>query len=129
MKTDNLIIGKALKPFKSALGESFAKVEADIKSALGREEKKGENDPKQGVQLKDGDWKASASFKLVRKNGESLQLPPNAPWAILLCFGMRMNELAKSANSEIESSIPEICQVWVDEHKNKVKPLVPLVVA
>jgi len=116
MKTDNLIVIKALQPFRNVLGDSITKIEADIRSALGREEKRGENDPMKGVMIKDGEWKASASFKITRRNGETLQLPSNAAWAVLLCFGMRINELAKNADSEIQSTIPEICKSWIAEH-------------
>jgi hypothetical protein len=112
MKTENLIVEKAIAPFKNAIGDTaFPKVCNDIRSMLGRVEK--------DIVLKDGDWKAGASFKLSRKNGETIPLPPNNPATILLCFGMRFNELAKSADCEIEAGIPAQCKAWVTEHSRK----------
>jgi hypothetical protein len=120
MKTDTLDIAKALTPFHKTLGDSLSKIVNDIKSVLGRAG--GENDKNVKIDLKD--WKASAGFKLSRRTGESLQLPPNSPATILLCFGMRMNELAKQAGSEIQASIPESCSAWVEEHKKNKSQLV-----
>lgn len=111
MKTDNLIVEKALTPFKTALGDNMPKIIGDIKSLLGRVEK--------DIVIKDGDWKASASFKLSRRNGETVQLPANNPATILLCFGMRFVELAKNADCDIDCSIPEQCAAWVKEHSRK----------
>jgi len=111
MKTDNIVVEKALNPFKTAIGNSMPKIVGDIKSLLGRVDK--------DVVVKDGDWKASAGFKLSRRNGETVQLPANNPATILLCFGMRFNELAKNADCEIEASIPTVCEAWVKEHSSK----------
>lgn len=113
MKTDNLVVEKALEPFKRSLGDSMAKIVGDIKSLLGRVDK--------DVIVKDGDWKASAGFKLSRRNGETVQLPANNPATILLCFGMRFNELAKNADCGIEAGIPSQCEAWVKEHKITAK--------
>lgn len=113
MKIDTLDISAALNPFNSALGDSKAKIVNDIKSILGRAS--GKDDENVKVELKD--WKASAGFKLSRKTGESVQLPPNSPATILLCFGMRFNELAKSAGCKVEADIPANCETWVNEHK------------
>lgn len=121
MKIDTLDIGFALNPFNSSLGEAKPKIVNDIKSILGRAS--GKEDENVKIDLKD--WKASAGFKLTRKTGESLQLPPNSPATILLCFGMRFNELAKAANCKIEAEIPQVCEVWVNEHKqNKSAQLI-----
>ena len=124
MKVDSLNISDALNPFNSALGDSKAKIINDIKSILGRSS--GKDDENVKIDLKD--WKASAGFKLTRKTGESLQLPPNSPATILLCFGMRCNELAKSGGFKIEAEIPQVCETWVTEHKQgkvaKVQELV-----
>ena len=113
MKTDNLIVEKALEPFKRSLGDSMPKIVGDIKSLLGRVDK--------DVIVKDGDWKASAGFKLSRRNGETVQLPANNPATILLCFGMRFTELAKNADCNIEAGIPSQCEAWVKEHKLQPK--------
>lgn len=126
MKLDTLDIATALNPFNTALGESKAKIVNDIKSLLGREEKRGQDEgSKQGIQVKLKDWKATAGFKLTRSTGESIQLPANNPATVLLCFGMRFNELAKNADSTIEAGIPANCEAWVTEHKKKANVSVP----
>jgi hypothetical protein len=113
MKTDNLIIEKALAPFKLSLGDNMGKIINDIKALLGRVEK--------DIVVKDGEWKASAGFKLSRKNGETIQLPANNPATILLCFGMRIGELAKNADCSITAGIPSQCEAWVKEHSHQPK--------
>jgi hypothetical protein len=117
MKLDTLDISEALTPFNVALGDSKGKIVNDIKSLLGREEKRGETDPKQGITVKLKDWKATAGYKLTRTTGESIQLPPNSPATILLCFGMRFNELAKASETQVDASIPKACEHWVNDHK------------
>jgi hypothetical protein len=117
MKTDNLIVEKAIAVFKTAIGETaFPKVCNDIRSMLGRVEK--------DIVLKDGDWKAGASFKITRKNGETIPLPANNPATVLLCFGMRMNELAKAGDFDCQAAIPAQCKAWVTEHSRKVETTV-----
>lgn len=109
MKFDNLIVETALAPFKTSIGDkSFPKICNDIRSLLGRVEK--------DIVLKDGDWKAGASFKLTRKNGETVQLPANNPATTLLCFGMRLNELGKAGGFEPTATIPKDCIAWVENH-------------
>ena len=113
MKIETLDISSALNPFNAVLGDAKQKIVNDIKSILGRAS--GKDDENVKVELKD--WKASAGFKLTRKTGESLQLPPNSPATILLCFGMRFNELAEKAGCGIEATIPKVCEHWIDQHK------------
>ena len=113
MKFDNLVIENALAPFKSSLGDNMPKIVSDIKAQLGRVEK--------DIKLTDGAWKASAGFKLSRKNGETVQLPPNNPATILLCFGMRFVELAKNADCSLTAGIPSVCEAWVKEHSHQAK--------
>lgn len=121
MKLDTLDISNALKAFNDVLGDAKPKIVNDIKALLGREEKAGEADAKKGIQVSLKDWKASAGFKLTRKTGESLQLPANNPASILLCFGMRMNELAANADCEMSCTIPKNCEEWVNKHKQNRK--------
>lgn len=102
----------ALQAFKGELGESFGKICADVKSQLGRWEK--------DLQLTKGEWKCSATGKLTRKDGQSVQMPLNNPASTLLRFGMRLNELAKAGSFEIIATMPKECEFWVNEHrKNK----------
>lgn len=108
MKFDSLIVENALSPFRAAIGKNFDKICNDVRSLLGRVEK--------DIVLKDGEWKAGASSKLTRKNGESVQLPLNNPATTLLCFGMRLNELSKAGQFEAVAGIPKDCQSWVEQH-------------
>lgn len=108
-KLNNLNVSSALMPFKKSLGESFTKVEGDIKSMLGRLDK--------DIIAKAGEWKAGASFKLTSKEGYTLQLPLNNPAAQLLCFGMRANELADKGGMDVECTIPKNCEAWVEQHR------------
>lgn len=103
----------ALAPFRKAIGNAFPKIVADCKSMLGRVEK--------DIVTKAGDWKASATFKLSSKEGRTVQLPLNNPAAQLLCFGMRFNELCKSAGNDVEATIPKNCQAWIEEHARNMK--------
>jgi hypothetical protein len=117
MKADNLIVENAIVVFRTAIGETaFPKICNDIRSMLGRVEK--------DIVLKDGEWKAGASFKITRKNGETIPLPANNPATILLCFGMRMNELAKAGDFDCQAAIPTQCKSWVTEHSCKVETTV-----
>lgn len=117
MKTQTLNIEWALKPFTAALGDSMPKLVNDIRSMLGRVET--ENDGK-NVDLKTGDWKATSGFAIKRTDGTKIQLPPNNPATILICFGMRLNELAKAGDMVLEASVPEQCKAWVKEHTRKL---------
>ncbi len=107
-KLNNLNVESALAPFKTSLGKDFPKIVSDIKSLLGRVNK--------DIVAKMGNWKAGATFKLTSKEGYTVQLPANNPASILLCFGMRMNDLSNSAGCEIVATIPKSCEAWV-EHK------------
>lgn len=103
-----------LEPFRKAIGNCYDKIVADTKSMLGRVKE-------QEVTVKASAWKASAGFKLVSREGYTVQLASNNPCAILLCFAMRFNELARSAGCEIvATSIPKACEAWIEENSRKV---------
>lgn len=110
-KLNTLDAELALAPFKDVLGNHFPKIVADVKSMLGRITDK-------EVIAKPGSWKAGAKFKLTSKEGYTVQLPPNNPATILLCFGMRLNELAEVGVMDISATIPKNCEAWVDQHRN-----------
>jgi hypothetical protein len=109
----NLNPDVALKPFAKAIGNPYPKIVADCKSMLGKVEK--------DIVTTQGEWKASASFVLSSKEGRKVQLPLNNPAAQLLCFGMRFNELCKSAGNEVEATIPKNCTAWIEEHSRNFK--------
>lgn len=112
-KFNNLSPEVAFAPFASHLGKLLPKLTADTKAMLGRLEK--------DLETKPGEWKATASFKLSSKEGHTLQLPPNNPLTILLCFGMRINELAKVGGMAIQSSIPKACSDFITQEEMKLK--------
>lgn len=117
MKLDNLIVEKALAPFAKDIGEKhMPKIVNDVKAMLGRVEK--------DIKMTDGDWKASATFKLSRKNGEVVQLASNHPATVLLCFGMRLNDIAKNGEFEVTATVPKQCTAWIEQHK-KTRDEVP----
>lgn len=104
-KFNNLNPEVAFKPFAAQLGDLMPKLTNDAKTMLGRLEK--------DLETKPGEWKATASFKLTSKEGHTLQLPPNNPLTILLCFGLRINELSKTGGMELVATIPKACTDWV----------------
>ena len=112
-KLMNLDVVESLEPFRNALGKSFDKVVSDIKSILGREEK--------NMKVEQSDWKATARFQLKSKEGYTLQLPLNNPVSTLLCFGMRLNELAANGGFDVEADIPKNCLAWVEAHSKAVE--------
>ena len=101
-------VSKAIAPFATVLGDNHDKIVNDIRAALGRWNK--------DAKLTEGEWKASASFKLTRKDGIAIQMPANNPAAILLAFGMRICELEKAGGFEIEATIPKNCEAWIQQH-------------
>lgn len=113
---DNLHLAIALKPFAQILGEHYGKIVADVSAMLGRvkaEELKTERK----------EWKISAKCVLSSSDGFKIALPLNNPAAILLRFGMNLNELSKSGEMAIQAEIPKVCQAWVEQHKlNKSNP-------
>lgn len=115
-KLNNLNARTALAPFEVELGDSFDKIVNDVSSMLGRISDK-------EIIAKHGDWKAGAKFKLVSKEGYSVQLPPNNPATILLCFGMRICELATNGEFEVAATIPKVCRDWVAQHRKNGEPV------
>lgn len=109
-KLTTLNVANAVAPFAKVLGKDFDKVVRDISSMLGRITDK-------EIDVKHSDWKASAGFKLKAKDGYTVQLAPNNPASILLCFGMRLNELADNGSMEVEATIPKACESWVEQHR------------
>lgn len=105
-KFNNLNPEACFAPFAKELGNLMPKLVNDAKTMLGRLEK--------DIATKSGEWKATASFKLTSKEGHSLQLPPNNPLTILLCFGMRLNELSKAGGFEAVATIPKPCAAWIE---------------
>lgn len=120
-KFNNLNPEIALAPFKAELGENYPKIVADVKSMLGRVEK--------DIVTKDSEWKASTTFKLSNKEGRTVQLPLNNPASILLCFGMRLNELSKNGVFDIQATIPKNCTAWVEQHKRNQHAGAPVATA
>lgn len=114
-KLNNLNVETALKPFKTELGNDFPKIINDVKSMLG-------NLPEKDLISKQGGWKASAKFSLSSKEGYKVQLPPNNPTTILLCFGMRLNELGEAGEFAPQADIPTACRDWISQHRKVSKP-------
>ena len=117
-KLNNLKPEIVLACFREETGVHFSKLCNDISSNLGRIEK--------DVITKPGQWKVGTKGKLVAKDGHTLQLPLNAPWAILLQFGMRANELSQAGSSvepqhtmEIQCTMPAPCEAWYNENYRK----------
>lgn len=109
-KLNNLNPREVLSVFSVALGDSFDKIVNDVASMLGRITDK-------EIIAKHGEWKAGAKFKLTSKEGYSVQLPPNNPATILLCFGMRLGELAHNGQFDVQADIPKMCVDWVAQHR------------
>ena len=107
---NNLNPEVALQPFRAELGEHYGKIVADVKSMLGRVEQK------ELITTQTG-WKISAKCKLTSKDGYAIQLPLNNAAAILLRFGMQLNELADAGKFEVHANIPKECQAWIEQHK------------
>ena len=110
-RLNTLNVSEAISPFERALGPDYNKIVRDIKSLLGNVAK--------DVTVKHGDWKASAKFKLTAKDGVSVQLPMNNPASIMLCFGMRLNEISVSGKFDIQADIPKECLAWVEKHRGE----------
>jgi hypothetical protein len=115
-KLNNLNVELAIASFSDALGNDFDKIVNDIKSMLGRL-------PEKDLIAKQGEWKAGAKFKLTSKEGYAIQLPPNSPATVLLCFGMRLNELQEAGGFEAQADIPKNCQDWVNQHRKAAAPV------
>lgn len=112
-KLSNLIVSEALAPFENILGEVFPKIENDVKSMLGRIK---DNEIESNLKK----WKATAGFKLKSSEGYTVQLAPNNPAVILLCFGMRLNEISEAGDFDVQATIPKACKAWVEEHSKTV---------
>lgn len=117
-KLQTLNVSEAIAPFAKILGNDFDKIVRDIKSMLGDIKDK-------DVEVKLGEWKATAGFKLKAKDGHTVQLAPNNPATILLCFGMRLNELANNGSFDVEADIPKACIAWVEQHRKSKAILEP----
>lgn len=112
MKTQNLNPEVELACFRDALGGSFAKVCADIKSELGRLDK--------DVVSKSTGWKVLATKGAIEsKEGHKLFLPLNAGWPVLLRFGMQLTAIATNGSSDapkysmnIQAELPFECKEW-----------------
>ena len=117
-KFNNLNPEVASKPFAAQLGDLLPKLTSDAKAMLGRVEK--------DIESKASEWKASATFKLRSSEGYTVQLPPNNPLTILLCFGMRINELAKAGGMEITASIPKQVSEFIEQQRIAAKLSTPV---
>ena len=111
-KLNTLDVFVALAPFEKACGDNFKKICYDVKSLLG-------NVKENEIIAKQSGWKAGAKFSITSKEGYKVQLPANNPATILLCFGMRLNELAEAGTFEVQADIPKACQAWVAQHAKK----------
>ena len=114
-------MSEVLSPFADELGDQFDKIVRDVKSLLGRVEK--------DIETKPGQWKATAGFKLRAKDGHTVQLPLNNPASILLCFGMRLVELADNGGFDVNATIPKECMAWIEQHKKTPAPAMSEVTA
>ena len=114
-KLTNLKAAVILKCFKDEMGNHFSKVCADVDSQIGRLEG--------DIQTTSGDWKCGTKGSITSKDGHKLQLPvigdKPVPWATLVRFGLRLNEISKAGSSmeplhemEIQANIPAECEAW-----------------
>jgi len=110
-KLGNLSPEIALRAFAVALGNEFAGICAVAKTKLGNWEK--------DIKSEVGDWKCSAKCVLVSKEGHKVQMPPNDAIAILLKFGMRLNEIAEAGQFDVDAEIPKDCSAYVDEFRKR----------
>lgn len=110
----NLDVEVELSPFENSLGKSFDKVVGDVKAVLGRIQDK-------EIETKNSGWKATAGFKLKSRDGYTIQLQSNNPAVQLLCFAMRLNELAANGEFTVQADIPKNCVAWIEQHKLSAK--------
>lgn len=122
-KLNNLKAVVILAAFKSEVTEAhFPKLCADIDSNLGRLEK--------DITTKAGDWKCGAKGKLVSKDGHTLQLPLNAPWATLVRFGLQLNEITRAGSQlepsvyamQVQATLPAECEAWFNTNYRTKQP-------
>lgn len=93
--------------YRATIGNDdvFDKVVADTCSFLGQCR----------MDSKQGEWKPSRGFKVVSKDSNTVQLPPNAPAAILYFFALRVQEVCQAGEMIANVSLPKPCIAWVDE--------------
>lgn len=114
-KLNNLKAANILKCFTDEMGNHFSKVCADIDSNIGRLEG--------DIQTTSGDWKCGVKGSITSKDGHKLQLPvignKPVPWAILVRFGLRLNEICNAGSSmeprhemTLQANIPAECEAW-----------------
>jgi hypothetical protein len=115
----NLVPSTFLAPFKSTMGVHFDKVCNDIGANIGRIEK--------DVVTKHGDWTCGTKGKLQSKDGHVLQLPLNAPWTVLVRFGLQLTAIAKNGSSDepaytmtIDADIPAEAKSWYETNYQHV---------
>ena len=90
-KLNNLKASVFLTPFKNAVGNHFDKLCRDIDSKIGSLEK--------DIVTKSSGWKVGTKNRLVSKDGNTLQLPPNAKWTIIVNFGLELTALCVAGSS------------------------------
>jgi hypothetical protein len=119
-KLENLNVKTALACFSEVCGEPhFAKLCNDVAANVG--------DLAKTVVSKSTGWRVGTKGRLVSKEGHSLQLPLNAPWATLLRFGMEIEAITERGTLEeptkrvmtAQCTMPAQCWVWWNQRVAK----------